>query len=69
MASTLLERRALCQDRSLRERMSQALLEAGKTTTVDSALALGVAALEAASADLSAPITDEMIISFVATLP
>ena len=68
VASTLLERRLLCQDRLFRERMAQALLESGKSVSVDVALGKCVAALETAKVDLSGPVDDARIVEFVGTL-
>jgi hypothetical protein len=64
MASTLENRMEACADRMLRERAAQAILEAGKVTTVDRV----VAGVVAVAVSYKKP-TDTEIIEFVAGLP
>jgi len=74
--STLLERRELCADRILCERVAQALLESGKQCAVDTLIAklvcgssvLGNNAEESVKLSTTA-ITDAEIVTAVALLP
>ena len=63
MASTLENRMESCADRMLCERVAQALLEAGKTASLDRA----VAGVVVAAAVFKKP-TDAEIVAFVDTL-
>jgi hypothetical protein len=65
--SSLLERKMVCQDRLLVERVEQALAEAGKSANVAAVVAGLVAAAEfsAGKAPTSSEVTDDEIIAFV----
>lgn len=61
--TTLLDRRAMCSSRLLRERVSQALSEAGSSANL-SAVVTGLVA----TLDKVRDINDEEIVAYIATL-
>ena len=62
MATTLTERKQLCENQLLRERVSQAILESGKTLTLNTVMAGIVKTL-----DTIREVEDNEIVAFVDT--
>lgn len=61
---SLLDRRDFCNDRLLRERVAQAILEGGQSLNVDTVLV----ALVKSTEDGASLVTDEQIIAIVESL-
>jgi hypothetical protein len=61
---SLLDRRDFCNDRLLRERVAQAILECGQSLNVDTVLV----ALVKSTEDDASLVTDEQIIAIVESL-
>ena len=60
LATTLIDRKHLCEDTLLRERVQQAILESGKTLTLNTVMAGIVATL-----DTIREVGDDEIVAFI----